>query len=292
MPWGIRYREGFRPFSRLLLHFLQSSGHLLFERPDRHTMERQGLRSLWDKVMKFFEKNYRGYWFSSLCLILLVIHGHFKIFQDDKITIFLLALACAPFVLPFAARFLEMLKIGDWELTFRSLSETDKTLVFLRAIASEKKWTFYEPREDPREEETYSGEPFCLLAQSLLKAHRQKFVSALEEWLVADDTNLRWFASEVIGYFEISELRDALFPHVDGEDVNKVWPTWMLNYLWAYSKFNEYQELFEFWKSTENDQNKRWAKKAFRQMWIAHEKHRPAIKNFFPEISQKGEIKG
>jgi len=145
------------------------------------------------------------WWFTGIASSLLVVHGVTRWFRVDAISIALLAIAS----LPFMRQYLDSLKIGDVEFNFGSLklNGTEQTLLFLENIIvkTEKPVTFYPKRED----ESRLGEPFRNLVQELIHKDRSPLIEKVREWLKSDNDQLLWFASEIIGYFQIQELNNG-----------------------------------------------------------------------------------
>lgn len=202
-------------------------------------------------------------------LILLGVHGVWsRFFKVDAISVALLAIASIPFM----KQYFESLKIGDLEFQFGSLklNGVEQSFLFLENIIvkTEKQVTFYPQRED----ESRLGEPFRNLVQELISKERSQLIEKVREWIQSDNDNLRWFASEIIGYFQIQDLKNNLLP-VYQQIMAKPHDTcsdWQLNCLWAYSRFNDYKEVHELLQTTNNAETQKWLLKVYSQMVIAH----------------------
>ena len=172
--------------------------------------------------------------------------------------------------IPFLRPYLNKLKLGNLEVEFLKLPEGDQHLLFLESIAREREWTFYAKRET----EGQIGEAFLSLIRNLQLKDEEKLYAKLKTWLDSGVPNLIWFASEVIGYFEIEELRDELLSTIQtsskSDDFNKRWPTWALNCKWASSIFDNFTSLNRFLLGTSNRQNQQWLLEAYEQMLEAY----------------------
>lgn len=178
----------------------------------------------------------------------------------------LIAIFAALGSIPFLRPYLNKLKVGVLEVEFLKLGEGDQILFFLETIAREEQWTFYAKREN----EGQLGEAFPYLIEKVRLKNEDQLINKLKEWLQSGEPNLIWFASEVIGYFEIEELKNDLLNTLQTcrqcDDVNKMWPTWALNCKWAASIFDDFSSLNRFLLGTTNRKNRDWLLDAYEQM--------------------------
>jgi len=197
-----------------------------------------------------------------ICLVLIVLHtvaGVLKFdFKVDSTTLGLLTLAALPVLWQIVAR----VKAGGIEVSFRELAVHQQIFKFLDGVATQRAWTFYPPR--PGESEL--GEGLAILITNLKREHGRELIDQLELWLEADNNNLKWFAAEIIGYFKIEELKDRLPVLFQGLDPNVSWEPWQLNCLWAYSRFQNYEELNRRLQATQSESNGLWILDAYSQM--------------------------
>jgi len=136
-------------------------------------------------------------------------------------------------------------------------------ITFLVGMASERKLTYYTPRD----EEYILNDALRKLVEDLHKEHNTRLCIELKKWIYTKDKNLLWLASEIIGYHNIKELADDLFQIYKGTNINDKWPQWQLNFIWAHSKIeNDYDELIKFLFETKDKKNKRWIVAALYQM--------------------------
>ncbi len=196
-----------------------------------------------------------------ISITLIVLHGRFnEVFVVDKVSIILLLIA----FLPLAGNYLKSIKTGNFELYFRSLSENQKILTFLKEISRGKSLTFYIKK---RSEETCLGEAIRLLVYELKNQNRKKLVDEIITWLEEEDHELKWLASEIAGYFGLTEVKNELKQAFKGLDINDAWRAWQLNCFWAYSKITDnYQGLHDFIIRTENESNLDWLLDVYLQM--------------------------
>jgi heme/copper-type cytochrome/quinol oxidase subunit 2 len=149
------------------------------------------------------------------------------------------------------------------KVDFYELSMPSKMIIFLVGMASERKLTYYTPRD----EEYILNDALRQLVQDLYNEHKFKLCSELKKWIYSNDKNLLWLASEIIGFYEIKELSEDLFEKYKNININDKWPQWQLNFIWAHSKIdNDYDELINFLFETQDKKNKRWVVGAFFQM--------------------------
>lgn len=198
-----------------------------------------------------------------ISLGLIIIHGiGWKCFAVDNTTILLLLILMVPIL----SKYVESIKFGGLEASFKELSKSDRELFLINELAKEEKWTFYEARGS----ETHSGEALLWLTKKLKKDFPEKFQNMLTEQLASDDDNHVWFASEVIGYFEIEHFEDHLRKHVQKMKLKNKIATYKLNCLWALSRFNNYQELFDQLVPETHPSNRDWIVEALIQMVSVH----------------------
>lgn len=199
----------------------------------------------------------------TISLGLIFIHGiGWKSFTVDNTTILLLLILMVPIL----SKYVESIKFGGLEASFKELSKSDRELFLINELAKEEKWTFYEARGS----ETHSGEALLWLTKKLKKDFPEKFQNMLTEQLASDDDNLVWFASEVIGYFKIEHFQEHLRKHVQKMKLKNKIATYKLNCLWALSRFNNYQELFDQLDSETHPSNQDWIVEALIQMISVH----------------------
>ena len=130
--------------------------------------------------------------------------------------------------------------------------------------------TFYPQRE----EEAGLGEPFLNLVRKFVTEDRSHLVETIREWLRRKNHQyLLWFAGEVVGYFKLSELRDKLRPFcriMDEPDKERY--DWELSCLWAYARFNDYEQIHELLHKTTNPKIQKWLLTVYIQMVTTHPK--------------------
>lgn len=216
-----------------------------------------------------------------ICLILVVVHGIEK-FKVDVTTLGLLALAA----LPVLWEIVGSIKAGGVEVSFRELAVHKQVFKFLDGIAAQRAWTFYPPRAG----ESDLGQGLGIIIDNLNRKHEAELRSQLEDWLEVESSNIRWFASEIIGYFKIVELKDKLPYFFKGLDEDASWETWQLNCLWAYSRFNNYEELNVLLNRTKSDANQLWILAAYDQMVSAKDDTDGYIAKYTNEFKQRSDI--
>lgn len=193
--------------------------------------------------------------------LLIVVHGFAsKVFLVDTVTLGLLALAALPFLSTFVSSF----KAGGVEFAFRELSVHEQLIAFLDGIATKRQWTFFSPR--PGEEDL--GPAFKVMTEELLNAARPRLVGQLRAWLASDDVNHRWFAAEIIGYYQLTELTRSVQRAPESTDYDRRWEPWEMNCVWAYSRLEKppYAKLCAFLVATHDPQNQAWILKSLDQM--------------------------
>jgi len=153
-------------------------------------------------------------------------------------------------------------KFKDLEADFQGLSVTEQSLLFLDGVARKGQWTFY---EQVRPGERALGQAFLIIVADLLNVERNELVKILKQWMTSEDENLVWFASEVVGYFKIYELKNELFKIVP-VDTDKDLRTCELNALWAYSRITGFSKLANVLLSTTSKSNQEWLLFVYEQM--------------------------
>ncbi len=186
----------------------------------------------------------------------------------------------------------EMPKIGDVELKLIN-KNAEQILRYMEnvIVRTEKPVTFYAGREG----ESTLGEQFCHMVQNIVNQERSLLIKTVREWLNRKShQNLLWFASDIIGYFKLTELRDDLHPFYQTimAEHDGYWANWQLNCLWAYARFNDYKEVHHLLQTTENADTQKWLLAIYPQMVIAHHsekgKHESLdkYKDFMSEINR------
>jgi hypothetical protein len=160
-------------------------------------------------------------------------------------------------------------------------------------VNMEKPVTFYPPRED---EFRVEEEVFCDLAKKILDQDRLQLVEIIREWFERKShQHLLWFASEVIGYFKLCELRDDLLPFCQPimDDPKEMhWSKWELNCLWAYARFHDYEHIHKLLQTTPNADIQKWLLEIYPRMVAAHPEE-SKTQDFISEINlflQRSEI--
>ncbi len=181
-------------------------------------------------------------------------------------------------------------KIGDVELKL-SNKNAEQTLRYMENVIlrTDKPVTFYAGREG----ESSLGEQFCHLVQEIVNQDRSLLIETVREWLNRKShQNLLWFASDIIGYFKLSELRDDLRPFSQTimAEPDGYWVNWKLNCLWAYARFNDYREVHHLLQTTQNADTQKWLLAVYPQMVKAHhskeDEHDEKYKDFMSEINR------
>jgi hypothetical protein len=217
-------------------------------------------------------------------LTLVLLHGMefaWK-FKVDSTTLGLLILAA----LPVLREIVGTVKAGGLELNFRELAVHQQIFKLLDGVASQRTWTFYTPRSDEHE----LGEGFAILIENLEREHKQDLIQQLKVWLEADSNNLRWFAAEIIGYFRIEGLKNRLRAIYRVLDHDASLEPWELNCVWAYSRFQNYEELNRLLEETKSDDNKFWILNAYWQMAKAKGGLAPVIVNHLRRFKERKDI--
>jgi len=183
-------------------------------------------------------------------------------------------------------------KIGDVELKLIN-KNAEQILQYMEnvIVRTEKPVTFYAGREG----ESTLGEQFCHMVQNIVNQERSLLIETVREWLNRKShQNLLWFASDIIGYFKLTELRDDLHPFSQAimAEHDGYWANWQLNCLWAYARFNDYKEVHHLLQTTENADTQKWLLAVYPQMVRAHHseegKHESLdkYKDFISEINR------
>jgi len=136
-------------------------------------------------------------------------------------------------------------------------------------VNMEKPLTFYPQREN----EIHFGKQFRDLVQEFMRKKHAHLVQKIREWLKQKShQHLLWFASETIGFFKLTELRDDLQPFCQliMEGPNQVWSNWELNCLWAYARFNNYEQVHKLLQTTTNTVTQKWLLGVYPQMVTVH----------------------
>ena len=225
--------------------------------------------------------------FSVCCLTLLILHG-LDYFIVDYVSIALLVLLAIPII----GKFIESITVSGYGFKFKELNIYDKFYLFLESMSEEEGWTFYPPRAN----ESSLGQGFGLLIKHLLVKDSGKLIDKLFKWIKSENNNTKWFAAEIIGFFKIEELKEELpkyFHFADKSkkliDKNKRWEPWRLNCLWAYSRFNNYEELGDFLIETTIDTHQEWIIQAIEQM-IDTEKNKEIFNRMLKDFSERNDI--
>lgn len=153
-------------------------------------------------------------------------------------------------------------KFRDLEADFQGLSVSDQSLLFLDGVARKGQWTFY---EKARPGERALGQAFLIIVTDLLNVERSELIKKLKQWLSSEDTNLIWFAGEVIGYFKVYELKEDLLKVVP-KDTDMDLGAYELNALWAYARITNIDNLTNVLQSTTSNANQEWLLFVYDQM--------------------------
>lgn len=159
---------------------------------------------------------------------------------------------------------LQRLKFRDMEAHFQGLPVSEQSLIFLDGVARKHQWTLY---KTTRPGERDLGQAFSLLITDLLRDtdKKEQLVKKLRYWLDSREENLIWFASEIIGYFKVCELKDVL-PSLCPQDKDEPWLSHQLNCFWAYARCCGMQYMHDFVLATTNESNQRWLLFVYAQM--------------------------
>jgi hypothetical protein len=167
-----------------------------------------------------------------------------------------------------------------------------KLLAMLKEFAQMKLLTFYQPREP----ESPLGDAFKLIVEELFQRYNDRLIEELRVWLKIDHPNIRWMASEIIGYYHILELKELLLPLYKNKDFDEAWAEWELNCIWAHSKLdNNYEEMHQFLINTTIEYNQEWLVFAYQQMVrLGHsssKEFKKVVKEFLMKKNLKQRIK-
>ena len=202
--------------------------------------------------MNIFSNNAK-FLFFLFGILLILLNGIQEItkFKIDQLTIII----CLLILIPFTHQLFSKIKAGNIEMEFRELGVFDKMVVFLVGMASERKLTYYTPRDNEHRLNAAAHK----LVEELNNDYKSEFVTELRKWINTNDNNLRWMASEIIGYHNIKELASDLKSRYSDKHVGDRWAEWELNFIWAHSKLNnEFDELIEFLNTTSDKDNRSW----------------------------------
>lgn len=194
-------------------------------------------------------------------LSLLIIHGFENIlgFKVDLISAILLIIA----LLPYLSSYIQKIKAGQVKVRFGNQSEEETILGIVKSLAEIRMLTYYEPREP----ESGLSDAHVALVSYLFKEHKDELREELKVWLEKGSNNVKWMASEIIGYHNMNEMEHHLTPYYSVKDYHEQWEDWKLNCLWAHSKIeNHYKEMHDFLLSTRSYANQQWLLIAYKQM--------------------------
>ncbi len=187
---------------------------------------------------------------------------------------------------------IKTVKIGNLEAEFQDLSISSQSLLFLDGIARKNQWTFYEKNRD---DERNLGPVFLSLAKDLLTVERAELIKKLDQWLSSKDENLIWFASEIIGYFRMTEMENALRILLP-EDTGGKLKNHQLNCIWAHSRLTTMASLSNFLMKTESEENQIWTLFVYKQMPnddanLSYDKRKEIIKKFMSRVDISAKIR-
>ena len=157
---------------------------------------------------------------------------------------------------------LKSIKVGGLQAEFKKLSVSNQSLMFLDGIAGKQQWTFYDER---RENERDLGPAFIGIINDLLVVEKQELIKKIIVWLSSENKNQTWFASEIIGYYKLSEVEDelsALMPEHTNTELNE----YELNCIWAHARITNMTEFSNFLLKTNSNVNQLWALFVYKQM--------------------------
>lgn len=207
-----------------------------------------------------------------LAVALAFLHASDSGLIIDQTTIWLLVIASIPFL----TKYLDTLKVGDMELSFKALNKEDQIFVFLSSLAQNSLPTFYKPRNG----ESELGIVGKHLVSEINNINPARLHEEIKNWLGSNDKGLKWLSSEIIGYFEFTEFSNDLSAVYNIEKTKIDWEKWKLNCLWAHSKLeNGFEELDKFLQETESTHNQIWLFDVYYQMAESD----PKLKNEFLE---------
>lgn len=183
----------------------------------------------------------------------------------------------------------EPFKIDNVEFKFDSLklNGAEQALQFLETVSvkTDKPVTFYPHRD----EESSLGEQFHRLVQELTNNERSLLVERVRKWLKRKShQHLLWFASEIVGYFKLSELREDLRPFSQAimEQPHQPRFDWELNCLWAYARFNDYEQIHQLLQTTTNANTQKWLLNVYPQMVKTHCSENNQCDRFIGEVEK------
>lgn len=200
-----------------------------------------------------------------IVLIMLILNGFDWGYKVNWYSIVLVGMMMIPILLIAINNFQSerlSIKAGNFEISFGGLSLERQILLFLDGVIRQKQWTFYANR--PNEAEL--GQAFHILVDDLIKKDQKNFFNEIKKWLNSENENQMWFASEIIGYYQIKEFKNDLNVKIEALDINETWSCYQLNSLWAISRFNKYKELNDFTLKTKNVSNIEWSLFVYLQM--------------------------
>ncbi len=149
---------------------------------------------------------------------------------------------------------MQKLKFRDLEADFQTLSVSDQSLLFLDGVARKDQWTFFE-KIRPGEREL--GQAFLVIVKDLLNVEKNELIKKLKQWLQSGEKNLIWFATEIIGYFKIVELKNNLSTLLPANLDNDL-DTHELNCLWAHARISNIDEFADALMATKISHNQTW----------------------------------
>jgi hypothetical protein len=100
--------------------------------------------------------------------------------------------------------------------------------------------TLYSPAREEEKEYTFADS--ISFFEMLVKARRQDVINELRRWIgLNEHHNLKFLASDFIGKFELEELKDELYEQArqGSKRMTDIDRGWILNYMWAYSRFEK-----------------------------------------------------
>ncbi|MGA2623368.1 MAG: hypothetical protein ABSF91_05890 [Bacteroidota bacterium] len=196
-------------------------------------------------------------------LLLLIMHGFENSigFKIDTVSAILLFFAFSPYL----GSFIQKAKVGKIDLVFGKETPAESFLSILKTLSEVRMLTYYEPRDS----ETNLTDAHRAIVEYLMKEYKDELREELKVWLSNGSDNVRWMASEIIGYHHIRDLKDYLLPLYQLKSPDETWLEWELNCMWAHSKIdNDYKEMHNFLRSTKNIFNQTWLLGAYKQMVI------------------------
>lgn len=192
---------------------------------------------------------------------LLIVHGFESVlgFKVDLISAVLLLIA----LLPYLSSYIQKIKAGQVKVRFGNNNEGETILEMVKSLAEMRMLTYYEPREP----ESGLSDAHVALVSYLIKEHKDELRDELKVWLETGSNNIRWMASEIIGYHNMKEMEHHLTPYYNMKDCQEQWEDWKLNCIWAHSKIaNSFKEMHDFLLTTKSYGNQHWLLVAYKQM--------------------------